>query len=259
MDLPKSAQQFEQYRAFFARTNAQIGMAQTQLVKDRNLRVMGALADATPKRKEKMVTLALRAINICNKVLETYFMIRFERYWRLRQRYEKQGNDRKAIDITRKLFYFESPYCLFKENHESACRVFDVVFNQWHTVSTMMELEKEKEEETRKGITWVASDLDRMKSKLKSQQAVRHDESLDTGKPTKFPTFYEAVEIARTRVEGLLKSFSVEEERPKPAESREPKIRPKKIPPAMNTDRPKGVLMPNASQQEETEEPKPTA
>jgi hypothetical protein len=222
---PRTAEQFEQMRAFFARDIAQASVALSQLVKTRNIRMMGAVKDTTPKDLRQMIMTAQKVANICNTFLGTYFLPIFAKYWALRLRFEKAGNDRKVRDLTMKLGNFIGTYSLYEQAHEAGMSVFDIKFDQFHTIATMLGIDKDKdeEEEAETGITWVAADPERIKSKLVSEQIAQHERPIpEMNMKSRFPTFGEAVMLARDMVMSLIEQVpSVPEQ--KDTEAAKPK------------------------------------
>jgi hypothetical protein len=218
-------------RDFFARDVAQTSMALSQLVKERNLRMMGSL---DPEDTERMVHVVLQAhqlVNACEMFLWSYYMPLFAQYWALRRRFERYKMYRKVGELTFSLQSFRGPYSLFMVCHEAGMTIFDMKFKQYHTVATMLGLD-EKEEPQPKGPTWMAADAGRIDAMGRAQFAAKDRAGsalTSSNKKSQFPPFEEAVEIARLNMDEFLKIS------PKiPGEQDRPPVLPEKTGPKKN-------------------------
>lgn len=199
-NVPQSMKQIEQMRAYVAKQIAIISSATDMSTEGRHMEVLGIFGGAEFKDLKKLGIPAMDALSTCTKVLSTYFIIKFKRYWRLHLRFEKEGNDRKVRRLERKLIVFESAYSMFQSAHDKALLHIDSIYNQFATRESILGADKE-EEETR-GLSWVAAGLDRVAARRTAQKiAKREHPSLDRKKLFKFPTFQEALEFAHMEVE----------------------------------------------------------
>lgn len=227
-------------RAWVAKDITQASVALAQLVRERKVRMMGALRNDTPARQERMLTLAHRVVNVCEAFLWAYYMPVFAKYWALRFRYEAAGNDRKVEEVTKKLMYFAGSYSLYQTAHEAGMSVFDMKFDQFHTISTMLGNEEQEKETAESGMTWVAADTKRLESRKTAEQIAKQ---VGVNKKSTFPTFGEAIVLAKEQMQTLLSAESTMTAKPKdkkPARGRKrpPKRRPEKKGPASPDGRP---------------------
>jgi len=252
-DAPQTLKQIEQMRAYVARQIAVIATATDTNTEGRHMEVLGVFGGGELKDLKRIGIPAMDALTTCTRVLGTFFIVKFKRYWRLHIRFDKEGNERKMRRLERKLIAFETAYSLFQSAHDKALLYVDSIYNQFATRESILGAEKAEEED--KGLSWVASSLGRVDARRTSQKIAKAEHpSLDRKRIFRYPTFDEALEIARAEVEKQ-KELPVPEpeERPK----REKTSRKPKAP--QPTDRPKEVLFPHAGNHDEAEGPETTS
>jgi hypothetical protein len=189
----------ELMRVMVARDFAITTTAFNNNVIGRNRTVLSILADGEFKDRKKLAIPAMNAMKTCERILNTWFLIKFQRYWRLRNSYEKASLQRKVAEIDRKVLIFEPAYRFFQSSHDSARMVIDAIWNQPGSVKAMMGAEKEPEDAHR-GMQLLASP-ERLESKQKLERMAEQKGDIEKDKPFKFPSFKEALELARLEVE----------------------------------------------------------
>lgn len=219
-DIPNTLKQLEQYRVIGAKENAMTSAAIQANTGERFKEVLGILSDAPIEVRKKIVLPALRNMGICEEQLNTYFLLKFKKYWRLHDKLEKWHWTKKLERHKRKAHKFEKLYMYFESKHNDARRDIDAVYNQFAIALRMQGAAVE--EEAAKGLTYVVLDSDRLEAKEKSKQIAKHklselDESL-----FKFPTFEQALGMAKEMV------FK------KPDEKEVQKVEPPKEPPPVS-------------------------
>lgn len=249
-DAPQTLKQIEQMRAYVAKQIAVIATATDTNTEGRHMEVLGVFGGGELKDLKRIGIPAMDALTTCTRVLSTFFIVKFKKYWRLHIRFDREGNERKMRRLERKLIAFETAYSLFQSAHDKALLYVDSIYNQFATRESILGAEKPEEEET-PGLSWVASSLGRVDARRKSQKIAKSEHpSLDRKRIFRYPTFDEALEIARAEVEKQ-KELPVPEPQATPKRGkiqRKPKAQ-------KAADRPKEVLLPHAGNHDEAPDP----
>ena len=183
-----------------SRDLAMAGIALEQVVKNRNKRMMGALRHDASEKDRNLVLLAHQGANYCQFMLVSYFLIMYARYWEVREEYAKLQDWRTIFDLHKDLQKFRGTHELYRSVHEAFMTLFDLKFDQYHTITTMLGIPTKEEDKTSDGLGWVAADEDEMKKRTKAKHAAR-DRAKKLGllihEKGDYPSFESAVEFAR--------------------------------------------------------------
>lgn len=190
-----------------SRDLAMAGIALEQVVKERNKRMMGSLRGDANDKDRQMVLLAHQGANYCQFMLVSYFLIMYARYWSLREEYAKLQDWRTIFELHKDLQKFRGTHGLYRSIHEAFMTLFDIKFDQFHTVTTMLGIPTKEEDKTGDGIGWLAADEDEMKKRTKAKHAAR-DRAKKLGiivqEKGDYPSFETSVELARLHWEELI-------------------------------------------------------
>jgi len=195
-----------EYDAFFdgvLRDVTQVGIAISQQVVGRNLRVLGALAGGDKKSKEQKLLVSL-AVHRQGEILRTgYYMKLLVDANVLMKRFYINSEFAKLDKLKSQLVFFYATYEILITISEAALVLFDAYYDQWHTLVTMGFQPPDKEEGGR--MSWMSADADAL-DKAKKQLHAARKRAEDAGRyirPDSMPTFRAAFEEARQIAEGM--------------------------------------------------------
>jgi len=200
-EMPRSYKEIQMIRAMEAKDLATISAAMDHNIAGRHRIVLGLLADGEFKERKKIAFPMMRKMALAEKTLNKNYMIWFKDYWRLRNRYERAGRSRKSDDIDRDILFYEPSYRWFESEHDDARIIIDAVYNQPGMLKTLMGVETAEDEGAGKGMLLLATP-ERIEAKHKAKRMMEKEALVgsERDKPFSFPTFREALEIARKEV-----------------------------------------------------------
>jgi hypothetical protein len=185
----------EKVRQLVARDIATAATGLVQAVKDRDKRKMGSLAGDPPERIRRMILVAQALTIISTIFLEGYFLPMFAKYARLRKRAEERNESSAVRDLDMKVKWFRPAYKWFREIHEAALSYFDLPFDQFQTVQTMLGIGDEADREYH-GTKWITADVEQLQKRSRARYA-KEDEITDGEKEKgTYPRFGEALVAA---------------------------------------------------------------
>lgn len=195
-----------EYDAFFdgvLRDVTQVGIAISQQVVGRNLRVLGSLAGGDKKSKEQKLLVSL-AVHRQGEILRTgYYMPILVDANVLMKRFYINSQFAKLDKLKSQLVFFYATYEVLITISEAALVLFDAYYDQWHTLVTMGFQPPDKDEDGR--MSWLSADAGAL-DKAKKQYHAARKRAEDAGRyvrPDSLPTFRAAFEEARLIAEGM--------------------------------------------------------
>ena len=105
-------------------------IAQVQMVKERNKRIMGSRFDMQGRALHRYLDRADAVRRKCATIRQIYYRPIFISALRLIDKYQKEGNDAKVEKIRRGLVYIGIVYNTYYIIEEAANECFDEVYNQ---------------------------------------------------------------------------------------------------------------------------------
>lgn len=115
----------------------QVGLAVSQLTRERKIRIMGALAGSGTGNRENNLMIASSVYSTGEMVRNSHFMPIFVKANLLLMRHYKNRNIAKLDNLREQLVHFYGPYEMLTTIMEGALQKFDIYFDQWHTLTTM--------------------------------------------------------------------------------------------------------------------------
>lgn len=205
-DMFDERRKLEELKLWTARDLATAAVALENASIGRDRRKMGSLAGEKPKDIKRMILLADTLAAYTRLFISGYFIPQFARYHRLRKRAEERGEYSKVRRLDQNVQHFRGPYTLYNVLHEIIMSKFDLPYDSYATVTTMLGL---PEEERRRpgGPIQVAVDKDELGKKRRQGYAQRdrmraREREEGEDKP-QMPTFDEALEFAGENAEDI--------------------------------------------------------
>jgi hypothetical protein len=180
-----------------------------QVVKGRKLRVMGSWTKDLSDSDKRLLFLGHQGMNYCQFMLVSYFIPVFAEYWYLRDENAKVSAWRTIYDLHRALQDFRGIFELYRAIHEAFATIFDMKFDQYHTIATMLGLPiiHEDGEPMQDGVTWIGADSEELEKRRKSYHAAR-DRAKQMGISFEgvgdYPDFEQSVEIAKNNYRKII-------------------------------------------------------